>query len=393
MKFSNVRRERNIILPGQTKIPLDAHWYLEQELQRLAHLRTKQRVKHVSKFEQLQTKYRNEFRALIGDAKFDWYQKIHARRVKTMRLLRHQAIKNPKLLPQLEAKRRENRKKTQKLAAKEGVDLGMIRDLQKRYSKKFAALAKKIKAHKIPQKDWLKKLKRGELITLTPPFHGQDAETSGMGQILGEFEIFANLTLESDIEYSKDTGRIDHCTTINIEDASDCDWGIYESWVVFAKILFIENGCQDLMVLLNFENEGSKVDYSLYNECGWSSYNLNFRAHALIRLTPFWPRDTIPSQEDSTILFSPSSGNTSILDMETPLFNGVILPPSPYHFWSPGEDVLSHYVYFNGPLPYQSSYVLWCGIKVEHYVEANDYTVSSDLAYKLKLKKIYTLQM
>jgi hypothetical protein len=383
MNLSRVISNRQICLEKHEKLPSEAHWHLMQELQRLSHARTQQWIEQSMALEQLRSESLDAFRKTIGEERFARYLKLHNRRIRNINTLRRQAAKNPAMLQKYHATCQRNRAATQMLAARMGVDLDEIQALRQRYAQAVDILIPQNTAAVVETdpKSLTAELGRDEWVVLTPPYTDKEIEmetdlSGSPGKVIQQ----------DDVDAIADTGYIDYFTLINIENASNFDLVAYHSRVTFRSLLWLPDGCNALQIILIFENQDSRVNYSLSDEWGCSDFRLYFGGSGLIRIVPIWPQGD--GQEIVTPLRN-IEGEDGILDFRSPgLWDGVIYPPSPYHFWLPGEEVYSECVHFAGPFEPGSFLYVWGGMNFQHIVNVDDYTVASNLNYRLRLKSI-----
>jgi hypothetical protein len=362
MYDSEIRQQGGISLLYQSELPPEAHWDLALEFQRLASVRAEHRIEKEKALERLTKESADAFRAEIGEDNFNRYQELRERCVRNMGALRRRAIQDPTLLEEFDAQRRANDDEIRKFATEAGVDLGKIRDLWKHYADNVAALiTEDISEEETVPRAELSALSRSEWIEKTPPFIDKYSDISFYKS--SPYSDPAEHRREDDVRFYQDDGYIHHDTRIKAWDTTNKDRLYYESYVALAHILKLPHRCAVLYVVPVFENKDSWVDWSTYNEWGFSSYTLHFECKAYVRLTPVWNAPGIKTQERYMKLAN-SDGDDGELELEEDVLESVgsVSLPRPYQFWSPGEELTPSVVpRFSGPFPTGSYVGIWGG--------------------------------
>lgn len=362
-------------------LPDEAYWGELEELENQRLQRLKATKKYHETLKELQKKYLGELNSLIGEKNLPRYLKLHNRRIRNMQSMRKKVTKTPEGFKQLNAKRLHNIKETTKLVERAGIEASRIRALQEKYYSKVAQLHQdRIGIPRKTPRPLPEELEGNGWIILTAPYHDHNIDqhaNSTKGR--DSYSYYA--------EYTQETGRMKHESSLNIKDANDSDSADIECRIELAKVVRVPADCDALTIVASFENIQSFARGSETDECGWSHYYLHFYCGGVIRVCRVWPR---AGCKETTTHVQGVGGGYGQLNLAEPS-NGVIYAPWEVKFWTPGEAIFTPLVHFPGPYRHGEYLGVWSGLQVFHSAWVNDFSVTNDLRYELKLSGIHVL--
>lgn len=360
----------------------DDYWQTVEDLQRQQLQRTKALRTSLKAIGVLRAQYRSELQELLGDERWKRYL---ASRAEHSQLTQRRFDENAQ--PVEDDDKSDLSEVDIILEAKEFDELPQdvreaARKLQSRYFELFSETY------------------RGERLSMPTGYHTLDPHVSRCGQkrfsppfFTQEIKThvdppFLPVTKQRKINATTNiiTGELKHDSQIHLYDAGNSSRVYIETRIGFAAPVEPPAGWTKMFVQARFKNIASCAACAQWDEWGISSHRQEFSCEGYIRIHEFRPMP-FPLIEEAVGLEmrGASDGKTGRLVLKS---NGTIDMYPPFRsFWQPDDQIETNWVEFEGPFKTRLL-AIFCGVDICHRDDANDYSLFSDLLFKLQLKSI-----
>jgi hypothetical protein len=359
------------------ELPDEVYLHTLGDIHKQQEIRLKAEIKHQKEIKRINDEYQNEIHSLIGKENLPVYQRLNKRRMKDMSHLRKNISKSRDGLIKFENKRLYYVEEARKLLKKSGIDENKLRAVQKAHSEKIEnAFSNRISLMGRIPKPQPRELK-SEWVELKAPFHDYEIDTIEARSTKGPDSFDYN------VECDNVTGRMKHESWIHVRDAGDSEDVDIKTIAWVGKLVRMPPGCSSLTVLASFNNIRSFArgyyteEWGFFKDCLICSCTV-----AAVRVVRIWPvggsTDTIYPQIEGV---NGGVGRIMIWEMMPHAWD--------FDFWESGEQIYADPAPFPGPYNGGDYIAVWVGLWSGNYACLNDYGVTHELTYQLKLDGIF----
>ncbi len=179
-----------------------------------------------------------------------------------------------------------------------------------------------------------------------------------------------------------------HESWIHVRDAGDSEEVEISTLAWVGKLVRMPPDCSSLSVLASFTNERSFTRGYLTGEWGfWRDYFIMIGTVAAVRVVRIWPAsgstDTLYTRIEGV------NGGNGQFSIDDGLWTHGKILAWDFDFWESGEHIYADQVHFPGPYNGGDYIAVWVGLWSGNYACLNDYGVTHELTYQLKLDGIF----